>query len=134
MDLAGPGRLANERNAVESSHGQRRLRSAILLLLRERESHGYQLKNMAAELDLDAYLNTSSTYQILRRLSADGLVSSCWNMSERGPARRVYALTDLGELHLERSLPELGELTAAVDKRTAAIRLGSGSGAGPAPG
>jgi DNA-binding PadR family transcriptional regulator len=125
MGLVGPGRLANERNGVASAHRQRRLRSAILLLLREGESHGYQLKSMAAELDLDAYLNTSSVYQILRQLSADGLVSSRWSTSERGPARRVYALTEHGELHLERSLPELGEMTAAVDKR-AAGQLGLG--------
>ncbi len=96
--------------------GDWRLKPIILLLLRDGESHGYELIRLAGELDLEDCLSTGSVYQILRRLTVEGLVTSWWDMRERGPARRVFVLTAQGESHLTKSLPQLAELEVAVRK------------------
>jgi DNA-binding PadR family transcriptional regulator len=38
----------------------------------------------------------AAIYKSLRQMEEEGLVSSSWETSPRGPARRVYALTDDG--------------------------------------
>ena len=39
-------------------------------------------------------------YRTLRQLERSGFVSSFWDTSESGPARRMYSLTKAGELFL----------------------------------
>src|SRR5215207_8959764 len=45
-------------------------------------------------------LDRGSVYRILRQLEKDGLVSSGWDTSKEGPARRLYSLTDAGRAYL----------------------------------
>ena len=90
------------------------LRPAILVLLQEQESHGYELMSRLAELGLDVRPTTGAVYRCLRTMAEEGLVSSCWTNPERGPARRVYTITDVGEQHLERYVPSLATLLRAV--------------------
>jgi poly-beta-hydroxybutyrate-responsive repressor len=44
--------------------------------------------------------DSGTVYRTLRQLEKDGLVSSFWDTSESGPARRMYALTAAGDLFL----------------------------------
>ncbi len=46
-------------------------------------------------------LDRGSVYRTLRQLEKDGLVTSGWDTSKDGPARRLYTLTDSGRLYLE---------------------------------
>lgn len=71
------------------------LRPSLLLLLAEAPSHGYDLLEQLAELGLPT-ADPGGLYRVLRALEREGLVSSWWETSEAGPARRTYELTDEG--------------------------------------
>ncbi|MBW3615135.1 MAG: PadR family transcriptional regulator [Actinobacteria bacterium] len=43
-------------------------------------------------------------------MADEGLVTSYWSTPDRGPARRVYAITEEGEQHLEQWMPALARL------------------------
>lgn len=90
------------------------LRPAILLLLREQESHGYELMGRLAELGVEVPPTTGGLYRSLRTMAEEGLVSSYWSTPQRGPARRVYAITESGEQALEHSMPSLASLLRTV--------------------
>ena len=47
-----------------------------------------------------AAMNPGTFYRTLRQMEKDGIVSSSWDTSEGGPARRVYSITDAGEAYL----------------------------------
>jgi len=82
------------------------LRPAILLLLKERESHGYELVSRLSELGFDVP-DFGGLYRALRAMEDEGLITSSWGTPERGPARRVYSLTSDGDTYLRQSAPGL---------------------------
>ena len=45
--------------------------------------------------------DSTTVYRTLRQLEKAGLVSSFWDTSESGPARRMYSLTKAGETFLD---------------------------------
>ena len=69
---------------------------ALLLLLRERPTHGYELLDRLPELLPDERIDMGNLYRILRALEEEGLVSSEWSDDLPGPAKRTYAITDEG--------------------------------------
>jgi PadR family transcriptional regulator PadR len=71
----------------------------ILLMLREWNSYGYELMEKLAKFGLGA-VNPGTFYRTLRQMEKDGIVSSSWDTSEGGPARRVYSITEAGEAYL----------------------------------
>ncbi|MDQ6662404.1 MAG: helix-turn-helix transcriptional regulator [Chloroflexota bacterium] len=72
----------------------------ILLLLREWNSYGYELMEKMTAFGLGT-MNPGTFYRTLRQMEKDGIVSSCWDTSENGPARRVYSITTAGEAYLK---------------------------------
>src|SRR5262249_47437839 len=48
-----------------------------------------------------AMMNPGTFYRILRQMEKDGIVSSAWDTSGGGPARRTYSITDAGEAYLK---------------------------------
>src|SRR6059058_1627984 len=75
---------------------------ALLLLLRERPAHGYDLLERLPELTGESRIEMGNLYRLLRGLEEEGLVSSEWDASSPGPAKRRYAVTPEGEQLLER--------------------------------
>ncbi len=73
---------------------------ALLLLLRERPAHGYELLERIGELSGEP-IDMGNLYRVLRALEEDGLVRSEWHAELPGPARRSYELTDAGRRLLE---------------------------------
>ncbi|MEO8972858.1 MAG: poly-beta-hydroxybutyrate-responsive repressor [Ktedonobacteraceae bacterium] len=71
----------------------------LLLMLREWSSYGYELMEKMATFGLRT-MNAGTFYRTLRQMEKDGMVSSNWDTSEGGPARRVYSITDAGEAYL----------------------------------
>ena len=69
---------------------------ALLLLLRERPAHGYDLLERLPELTGEERVEMGNLYRLLRALEEEGLVSSEWDAGSPGPAKRRYALTDPG--------------------------------------
>ena len=76
------------------------IRPCILLLLRERAGHGYDLLERLATLGYERD-DPGRLYRALRALEQEGLVHSSWEPSTAGPDRRRYELTRAGmrELH-----------------------------------
>jgi PadR family transcriptional regulator, regulatory protein PadR len=72
----------------------------VLLMLREWSSYGYELMEKMAQYGLST-MNAGTFYRTLRQMEKDGMVSSSWNTSEGGPARRVYSITEAGENYLK---------------------------------
>jgi poly-beta-hydroxybutyrate-responsive repressor len=70
---------------------------ALLLLLRERPRHGYELIELLPELAGGERVDVGNLYRFLRRLESEGIVESEWNGDLPGPAKRTYTLTSVGE-------------------------------------
>jgi poly-beta-hydroxybutyrate-responsive repressor len=45
-------------------------------------------------------IDQGNFYRTLRKLEKDALITSEWETSDEGPARRVYSITNLGEEYL----------------------------------
>ncbi len=79
------------------------LRPAILVLLREREDHGYALVERLGAAGLGTF-DPPGIYRALRGLEEEGAARSWWTSAPRGAPRRVYALTGAGERSLRQAL------------------------------
>lgn len=79
-------------------HGEM-LSTSLLAFLKGWNAYGYQLSQRLAEAGLPES-DSGTVYRTLRQLEKSGFVSSFWDTSENGPARRMYSLTKAGELFL----------------------------------
>ena len=70
---------------------------ALLLLLRERPRHGYELIELLPGLAGGDRIDVGNLYRFLRGLEMEGLVESEWHGDLPGPAKRTYRLTEAGE-------------------------------------
>jgi PadR family transcriptional regulator, regulatory protein PadR len=75
------------------------LTTSLLAMLRGWNAYGYQLSQRLKECGLPAF-DQGTVYRTLRQLEKGGMVSSFWDTSESGPARRMYTLTSAGEMFL----------------------------------
>ena len=75
-------------------------RACILLLLRERHGHGYDLLERLTAFGFDSG-DSGWLYRTLRAFEREQLVDSTWEISASGPPRRVYALTSDGASQLD---------------------------------
>jgi poly-beta-hydroxybutyrate-responsive repressor len=74
--------------------------------LRTKPSYGYELlEKIIAFGFLDGPADPGMVYRHLRKLEEDGFVSSTWDTSGTGPARRYYSLTTEGEELLRDWIP-----------------------------
>jgi poly-beta-hydroxybutyrate-responsive repressor len=76
-------------------HGEL-LSTCLLAFLKDWEAYGYQLAQRMQAAGLPQS-DSGTVYRTLRHLEKSGCVSSFWDTSENGPARRMYALTKAGE-------------------------------------
>ena len=73
---------------------------AVLSLLAEKPMHGYEVESVIEERNMREWteIGFSSIYHILRKLAGQGLLTSQQGEKEgRGPARKVYHITELGK-------------------------------------
>ncbi len=73
---------------------------ALLLLLSEGPTHGYELLDRLPELVAEERVDVGNVYRALRALEEEGLVVSEWQADLPGPAKRTYTLTEDGETAL----------------------------------
>ena len=106
------------------------VRPCVLLLLRERAGHGYDLLVRLSAFGFER--DPGRLYRELRALEQERLVRSSWEASDAGPDRRVYEITRIGMeyLHeraaallesrdvLEQFLSRYGEFAALASDRT----------------
>lgn len=85
------------------------VRPCLLLLLAEGPSHGYELLEQVRRAGV-RNADAGGLYRSLRAMEQEGLVSSWWEPSQAGPARRSYTLTTEGRHALEGSVASLREV------------------------
>ena len=84
---------------------------AVLTQL-NREEYGYSLKKLLAERGLE--IEEGTLYPLLRRLEAQGLLSSAWRL-EDGRPRRYYRIAPEGERFRSELAAEWKELRRVMD-------------------
>ena len=88
----------------------------ILLLLAEERGHGYELHERITQMMPLWDVSSGNLYRELRRMDADGLVASVWEASQtRGPARRVYEITNVGRRALDEWIVGVGGLVEMLE-------------------
>ena len=93
---------------------ERFVEPTLLLLLRERPHHGYELIERLPEVAGGARVDVGNLYRLLRAVEAEGLVTSEWDAELPGPAKRTYQLTAEGRRLLDRWAEALREAQAVV--------------------
>lgn len=74
----------------------------VLAILRKGESYGYEIIQQVRDItggSLD--WSEPMLYPFLKRLERDGLIRSKWRLSDKGPLRKYYTLTEAGLAELE---------------------------------
>lgn len=70
----------------------------LLLLLDQRKAYPYEMKNAIIDLSQNTIsADENSIYRALNRLAQYGIVESEMQLSETGPNRRYFSLTDDGK-------------------------------------
>ena len=117
----GYPRRVRSRDRIRPGHWAVRARverfvePAVLLLLRERAMHGYELIERIPEVaGEDVRVDVGNLYRILRALEQEGIVTSEWSADLPGPAKRTYELTEAGSRLLDRWAEALRRSQAVV--------------------
>ena len=101
-------------NSANEAWSKNWLVPILLLMLRQWSSYGYELMEKMSTFGLAA-LNPGTFYRTLRQMEKDGMVSSSWDTSEGGPARRMYSITDAGEAYLNYWAESLNQYQRMMD-------------------
>jgi len=80
----------------------------MLLHLREFNTHGYELMEKITKFGIES-LDHGNFYRLLRQLEKENLVTSVWDTSSGGPAKRIYSITEAGEKYLDMWANSLSE-------------------------
>ena len=112
--MAKNGEQAQGADQPFRMHGEL-LTTTLLAFLRNWNAYGYQLSQQLQDAGLPAF-DSGTVYRTLRQLEKTGLVSSFWDTSESGPARRMYSLTKAGDLFLSGWIDVLGKYQAVLQK------------------
>jgi len=84
----------------------------VLAMLSRGDSYAYEIASrMADAVDM----GEGTIYPLMRRLQADGLVSTYLEESPSGPPRKYYTITETGRTRLAAQVDEWRGFTAAVD-------------------
>jgi poly-beta-hydroxybutyrate-responsive repressor len=98
-------------------HGEL-LSTSLLAFLKNWNAYGYQLSQQLAQAGMPQF-DSGTVYRTLRQLEKSGFVSSAWDTSESGPARRMYSLTQAGDLFLSGWIEVLQNYQSVLQKALA---------------
>jgi poly-beta-hydroxybutyrate-responsive repressor len=103
---------------------ERLLQPAILTVLSEGALHGYGLAERISAMPLlgGQKPDASGIYRFLKAMQRKGLVTSSWDTSQNGPAKRTYQLTDTGECCLRTWIKTLEEYRDSINSLLRAAR------------
>ena len=87
----------------------------LLLLLKDWNAHGYELMQKLVQFGFDS-IDHGNFYRILRQLEKDELVTSVWDTSSGGPAKRIYSITSAGEQCLTLWADSMGQYQRMLDQ------------------
>ena len=86
------------------------IQPGLLLFVYMKPSHGYELIQNYNKLQSTEEVEPGTIYRNLRRMEKNGLLTSSWQTSESGPARRLYEITEKG-------INVLDEAAAKIEKQ-----------------
>lgn len=110
-------------NEISASLPRNFLRPCLLMLLSEQTAHGYDLMEQLPELGV-AHADPGGLYRTLRAMEQEGLVTSWWEPSDAGPARRTYAVTEEGQDWLHAWAGSLREVSRVLEHFVKRYELG----------
>ena len=87
----------------------------MLLHLRDWNSHGYELMEKIMQFGVES-VDQGNFYRLLRQLEKDALVTSEWDVTSGGPAKRIYSITEAGEQYLEMWAGSLSNYQKMLDQ------------------
>ena len=90
------------------------LEYCVLAVLRKGERYAFDLVKTLAQVD-GMVTSEGTLYPLLTRLRKDGLVSSAWKESSKGPPRRYYRITTKGDGALDDFTEEWRRFRTSVD-------------------
>lgn len=90
----------------------RHLPAFILLTLAQGEGHGGAIHTSLGHSLPHFHTDTGAVYRVLQQLEDDGSVTSVWDTTESGPARKIYHITPAG-------WDKLGEWEQDIESRLA---------------
>jgi poly-beta-hydroxybutyrate-responsive repressor len=108
-------------------HGEM-LATSLLAFLKGWNAYGYELTQRLAQAGLPES-DSGTVYRTLRQLEKSGFVSSFWDTSESGPARRMYSLTTAGELFLSGWIDVLQNYQAVLQRAASGFAAATEPGA-----
>jgi len=76
------------------------METSLLVLLAKQTGHGYSLSEQLKDFGF-VDINVSTLYRIMRKMEERGWVLSSWEQGDKGPQRRVYAITQGGRAALD---------------------------------
>ncbi len=91
--------------------------AALLAIAEAGSISGYDIAERLRSMPLggESGPDSGGLYRTLRRMERYNLVTSTWDTEGGGPARRLYALTNLGDRCLERWALTLAEHESAIE-------------------
>lgn len=94
----------------------RLVQPAILTALAQGEAHGYMIVRRLSEMPMYRGHKPDATgvYRFLRQMEQTGLVTSEWETSKAGPAKRLYRLSGAGRDCLGRWVATLAQYREAI--------------------
>jgi len=107
----GYGRGRGRRRRVVSF-----LQPCVLVMLHRGAAHGYNLMNGLDEFGFRPGMKDPSLrYRAMREMEETGLVTSEWHTESLGPQKRVYKITQEGEVYLEDWIEDLRRTRREID-------------------
>ncbi|QLK86706.1 PadR family transcriptional regulator [Staphylococcus sp. 17KM0847] len=87
------------------------LEMIVLLIIKREPQYGYSLvQNISRHMSIAE----GTVYPILRRLVKECCLSTYYQPSTEGPARKYYQITDVGLQHLQKLLAEWKDFSKIV--------------------
>ena len=101
--------MSNQASTDSGTLPRHYLKPCLLLLLAEGPSHGYELLEHVRRMGIKG-AEPGGLYRYLRAMEKEEMVSSWWEPSQAGPARRTYVLTEEGRKGLNESVQSLRDV------------------------
>ena len=106
-------RSTKGREALNSQYKKGVLELCVLSLLKKSDCYGYEISEfLSGHIDIA----DGTVYPLLRKLKADGLLTTYLQEESGGPPRKYYKLTELGRENYESGRAEYLKFARTVEK------------------
>ena len=101
------------REVLNSQYKKGVLELCVLSLLKKRDCYGYEISEfLSGHIDIA----DGTVYPLLRKLKADGLLTTYLQEESGGPPRKYYRLTELGRENYQTGRAEYLQFARTVEK------------------